>query len=100
MKQDPFKLHLRWSDDDSFTRLCLRGSVVTAPPACEVEQLLTLLSRWSGSPVELVLSADCGSVAWFELWGDATSEVPARHLRVCFVPDGHRRRRGGRDAAR
>jgi hypothetical protein len=100
MKPAPFMLRLRLSQDDSFTQLRLRGSVVTAPPACEVEQLLTLLSRWTGSPVELVLSVDCGSVAWFESWGDATSEVPARHLQVRFMPDGHRHRRGGRDAAR
>ncbi len=95
-----FDLRLQQAQDGtSCTQVYLRGSVPTAPPAGEVKQLLALLSQWSGSPVELVLSVDAGSVAWFELWGDATAEVPVRHLQVRFTLDDHRHLRGDSDAA-
>lgn len=99
MKEHPFELRLRSSDDGSFTQVWLCGSVAAPPPRVEIEQLLALLTCWGGSPVELVLSADSGSVAWFELWGDTVAKVPAPHLQIRFI-DSRRHRRGGRDAAR
>lgn len=93
MTRNLLELFLRQSAKSPvLTRLLLHGSVSAVPAAVELEQLLALLARWSGAPVELVLSVDAGSVAWFESWGDATATVPARHLQVRFTTEGHHRR--------
>ena len=99
MKHDAFKLHLKPIDDGSFTRLRLCGSVVTALPPCELRRLVRQLWNWTGEPVELVLPVDAGSVAWFELWTYAISEIPAHHLQVRFTLKRRRQPHGGGDVA-
>ena len=99
MKKDQFKLYLQPLNDGSFTRLRLCGSVVTAIPPCELKRWVRQLSNWSGSPVELVLPVDVGTVAWFELWSYAVSEIPARHLEVRFALKRRPRQPRGRDVA-
>lgn len=94
-----FKLYLKPMEDGSLTRLRLCGSVVTALPPCELSRLVRQLSSWSDAPVELVLPVDVGTVAWFELWTYAISEIPARHLQVRFTLKRRRQPRGGDDVA-
>lgn len=96
MKNGQFKLHLQPTHDEAFTELRLSGSVLTALPPCELRRWVRQLSSWGDAPVELVLPVDVGSVAWFELWADAFSKVPARHLEARFALERpHRQRRGG-----
>jgi hypothetical protein len=99
MKKNPFKLHLQPLNDGSFTRLRLCGSVVTAIPPCELRRWVRQLSSWSDSPVELVLPVDVGTVAWFELWSYAISDIPARHLQVRFTLRRRPQQRRGDDVA-
>src|SRR5512137_1336616 len=98
MKRSPFKLRLQSWHDGSLTQLHLSGSVITAPPAVELHPWIGQLSNWSNAPVELVLPADAGTVAWFELWGDAVSNIPVRHLQVRFISfQRHHRAQRGRN---
>jgi len=99
MKHDAFKLSLKPIDDGSFTQLRLCGSVVTALPAREIRRLVKQLWSYTGEPVELVLPVDVGTVAWFELWTYAISEIPAHHLQVRFTLERRRQRSGGADVA-
>ena len=85
MKNGQLKLHLLPTEDGSFTELRLAGSVVTALPPCELRRGFRQLASWNDGPVELVLPVDVGSVAWFELWSDAVSEIPAHHLQIRFA---------------
>ncbi len=99
MNKDPFKLYLKPLSDGSFTKLRLSGSVVTALPPCELRRWFRQLYSWADAPVELVLPVDFGSVAWFELWTHAVSDVPAHHLQLRFALQRRRRQTGGRDVA-
>ncbi len=99
MNKDSFKLHLQPLRDGSFTRLRLSGSVVTAIPPCELRRWVRQLSSWSDSPVELVLPVDVGTVAWFELWSYAISEIPTRQLEIRFTIGRRPRQPRGRDVA-
>lgn len=98
MTNEPFELFLEQAQDDSPTTcVLLYGTLPASPPADEVSRLLALLARWSGAPVELVLSVDAGTVAWFEAWGDATAEAPTSHLQVRFTLEDLHLPIGGHD---
>ena len=75
----------------SFTRLSLSGPVVTVVPGRVLRPWLSQLAFWSGRPIRVVLGADAPA-SWLEVWTEALTAVPERHLRVEFrLP----RERGG-----
>jgi hypothetical protein len=75
-------LELRPLHGGSYTQLSLSGPVPSAPR--ELRRLLTSFALWNGYPVDVVLSVDAETASWCEVWADALSTVPARHLEVCF----------------
>ena len=66
----------------SYTQFSLSGPVPSSPRA--LRRLLTTFALWNGYPVDVVLSVDAQTASWCEVWADALSTVPARHLEVCF----------------
>ena len=88
MRSPVMQLRLISLQGGAYTQLRLQGPVPTAPQPRQVRQLLTLLARWHGGPVHVVLSA--ADAGFSEVWTDALCAVPERHLRVRFVLDGKR----------
>lgn len=80
-------LELRPWRDGAYTLISLRGAVATVPQPKEVRQLLSVLSWWSGAPVDVALSVDGTNAGsrWLEVWDDVLKRVPARHLQLGFV---------------
>lgn len=79
----------------SLTRWRLTGSLVTAVPSRELRHVLGKLSRWSGSPIELVFPAGEAPECWRDSWELAIESVPEPHLEVSFeLPKLLRGRRG------
>jgi hypothetical protein len=80
-KPDRMTLELH-SLHGSYTQVSLSGSVPSAPQ--RLRRLLTLFALWSGYPVDVVLFVDGTTASWCEVWVDALSSVPGRHLTVTF----------------
>lgn len=83
-KPNRMTLALRPLQGGSYTQLLLLGPVPSAPVPLNLRRLLTMFSHWNGYPVEVVLSVDKQTAGWCEIWTDALSAVPARHLEVSF----------------
>ena len=88
MRVPVMQLRLISLQGGAYTQLRLQGPVPTAPQPRQVRQLLTLLARWHGGPVHVVLSA--ADTGFSEVWTDALCAIPERHLRVRFALDGKR----------
>jgi hypothetical protein len=94
-------MELRPLHEGAYTRISLKGPVVTTPSARDVRRLLGLLAFWSGGPVHIVLSVagTNAEICWSELWDDVMRAVPARHAEIRFeirgitaaAPIGHER---------
>ncbi len=80
-----FKLELHELPGSTCTQLRLSGQLLRLPSPCSLRRWLSPMAHWSGHPVELVLSADSGTVAWFECWGDITAVLRNDLLSVRFV---------------
>lgn len=85
MRAKVMQLRLISLQGGAYTQLRLQGPVPTAPQPQQVRRLLTLLARWHGGPIDVVLSA--ADPSFSEVWTDALCAVPGRHLRVRFVID-------------
>lgn len=83
MHSSPMQLFLDQQPDGS-TKLRLCGSVSAPLPPSAMRFFLAQMSWWSGSPLELVLPADSGTVTWFESWGAALEEVPDDMIQIRF----------------
>jgi len=68
----------------AYTEISLQGPVATVPQVREVRQLLSMLWRWQGCPVDVVLCVDGTNkgACWMEIWEDAFGHVPAHLLDV------------------
>ena len=88
MRAKVMQLRLISLQGGAYTQLRLQGPVPTAPQPQQVRRLLTLLARWHGGPIDVVLSA--ADPSFSEVWTDALCAVPERHLRVRFVLDRER----------
>jgi hypothetical protein len=84
-RPDRMTLELRPLHSGSYTQLSLTGPVPTAPQG--LRQLLALFALWNGYPVEVVLFVDGLTESWCEVWADALSSVPGRHLTLAFRVD-------------
>jgi hypothetical protein len=86
MDRDPTKLTLRPSalERGASTFLKLTGPVAAAPEPSELRWLLSVLARWQGRPVDVVLCVD-GSAGWLETWDDALQTVPVQHATIQFL---------------
>ncbi len=100
MKRNRFKIHVQRSRDDSVTKLRICGLVMTPLPPGWLRSLASLLARYSGESVELVLPVDAGTDAWFVSWCDAISETQGHHLHVRFAVEDKPHLRGGSYGAR
>ena len=81
-KPNRMTLELRPLLGGSYTQLSLRGPVPSAPP--DLRRLVTTLANWNGYPVDVALFVEPETANWCEVWADALSHVPGRHLEVCF----------------
>lgn len=83
-RPDRITLELYPLHGGSYTQLSLSGPVPSAPQGSGLRRLLTLFALWSGYPVDVVLFVDRPTASWSEVWVDALSSVPGRHLTVTF----------------
>ncbi|MGD0839425.1 MAG: hypothetical protein ABSB49_22545 [Polyangia bacterium] len=79
-------LTLRPIHEGAYTEISLQGPVATVPRIREVQELLSMLWRWHGRPVDVVLCVDGTNkgACWMEVWADALGHVPGRLLEVRF----------------
>lgn len=84
-REESFRFDLYELPGSRSTRIRLSGQVQGPPSPRSLQHWLTPMARWSEQPVELVLSAEAGTVGWFECWGDVTAVVPSDLLSVRFV---------------
>ena len=87
-RPDRMTLELRPLHGGSYTQFSLSGPVPSDPQGPWLRRLLTMLARWNGYPVDVVLFVDAQTAGWCEVWADALATVPARHLEVTFLVGG------------
>jgi len=84
-KPNRMRLELRPLNGGSYTQFSLSGPVPSAPQPQGLRRLLTMFALWNGCPVDVVLFVDGQTASWCEVWCDALTRVPVRHLEVSFV---------------
>jgi len=83
-------IRLRPFEAGSFTLWSARGAVPTVIPPVQFRRLISGLAFRSGWPVRLALPVDAATVGWLEVWSEAISAVPERHLEVRYHRRGAR----------
>lgn len=73
-----------WSEETRM-RLRLIGSLPMWLPLSEARNLITLLSGWSGWPVECVLFADKETEGWCGWWAARLADIPGLCLRIRHI---------------
>jgi hypothetical protein len=89
---DPTKmeLELRPLHEGAYTRISLRGPVVTRPSGRDLQRLLAILTLWHGDAIDVVLSVagTNADIGWAEIWEDGLRAVPVHHARVRIAVRG------------
>ena len=82
MKKNRFHIQVRPISSGELTRLRLSGVIHTEHSSMEIKNLVSVLARWSGHPVQLALPVGYPDGQWFDSWTDVVFEIPQHHLEI------------------